>query len=88
MPGTGDVLISRAEAMRRLDCGRAMIFKLEKDGKLHKVRLTASPKGHVFYRLSDVEALMQPEVEPQPPVVPLKRRRMHRSRKPPNDDAR
>jgi hypothetical protein len=65
-----DVLVTRAEARRMLGgIGRDLLLKLENEGKLHPIKLTASAKGHVFYRKSEVLALMR-FGPPAPPARP------------------
>ena len=61
-----DELVTRAVARRMLGgIGRDQIAKLEAEGKLHPVKLTNSDKGHVFYRKSEVLALMRPTTPPR-----------------------
>ena len=60
-----DELVTRAVARRMLGgIGRDQIAKLEAEGKLHPVKLTNSDKGHVYYRKSEVLALMRPAAPP------------------------
>lgn len=61
MYDTKPLVCSRMKAAELLDCSVSNVIRLERLGRLTPIRLTGNLKGRAHYRLSEIEALAQPE---------------------------
>lgn len=74
-PDPDDVLVRRSVAREMLGgISAELLYQLESEGKLDRVKLGSNPgKSHVFYRKSQVVALMRPAPKTKQPAPKRKR---------------